>query len=117
MAGGVYGLCLPTEAGGAAGAAELQVFRKTLCAAASARRPRMGQAAAASGPPPSRLLMLLSLLPVVRRWRGPALGALLVLRPADAAAGGHVAPHGAGLLQRLGGGVFRSRCTLASPSP
>jgi hypothetical protein len=42
-----------------------------------------------------------------RRWCGPALGAVHVLRPADAAAGGHRARRGARLPQRLGGGVLR----------
>lgn len=42
-----------------------------------------------------------------RRWRGPALGALLAFRPADAAAGGHGARRGAGLSRRLGRGVLR----------
>lgn len=43
----------------------------------------------------------------VRRWRSPALGALLALRPADAAAGWHPARRRAGLPERLGGGVLR----------
>lgn len=42
-----------------------------------------------------------------RRRRGPALRALLVLRPADAAAGGYGARRRAGLPQRLGRGVLR----------
>lgn len=43
----------------------------------------------------------------VRRWRGPALRALLVLRPADAAGCEHGAPDRARLQQRLGRGVLR----------
>lgn len=89
-------------------AAELQVFRKLvrsggLGAAAEdgVVRPRLWAAAVAAAD---------AAVPAAGgpwRWRGPALGALLVLRPADAAAGGHGAPHGAGLPQRLGGGVLR----------
>lgn len=47
-----------------------------------------------------------------RRWRGPARGALLALRPADAAAGGQRAGRGTRLPQRLGGGVL---CLLVRP--
>lgn len=67
MAGGVCGLHLPTEAGGAAAEPLSSKSSENLCAAvASARRPRMGWCGRGSGPPPSRLLMLLSLLLAVR---------------------------------------------------
>lgn len=90
------------------GAAELQVFRKLVCSGglgATAEdgvvRPRLRAAAVAAAD------AAVAAAGGAWRWRGPALGALLVLRPADAAAGGHVEPHGAGLPQRLGGGVLR----------